>query len=354
MAELQLYSRKPFLADRPLDFVYFGGGTPSYLSSGQLRSLANRLQSLLYWREAKEITFECEPGTLTGKKMATVRDIGVTRLSLGVENFDDRVLEANGRAHRSKEIYLAYERAKRLGFPQINVDLIAGMQGETDGNWDRCVQQVAELQPDSITIYQMEIPYNTNLYQTMSGPHASPSELATWATKRAWVNRAFSELESQGYRLTSGYTLVRDPAATQFRYRDLVWRGADLLALGVASFSHLGGIHFQNETENGAYQACVTKGEFPIYRALETTREERMIRELILQLKLGRVSRSYFQEKFQCDILSRFDKPLRELVASGWAEMEPDAVKITREGLLRIDSLLSLFFLPRHQNARYS
>ena len=354
VAELKLYSRKPFLANRPLDFVYFGGGTPSYLSSRQLRGLVDRLQSLLPWRGAKEITFECEPGTLTAQKMAIIRDIGVTRLSLGVENFDDHVLEANGRAHRSKEIYVAYERARKLGFPQINVDLIAGMQGETDRNWDRCVQEVAELRPDCITIYQMEIPYNTNLYQTMSGPQALPRDLASWATKRAWVDRAFSKLESQGYRLTSGYTLVRDAAATQFRYRDLVWRGADLLALGVASFSHLGGIHFQNETESGPYQTRVANREFPIYRAFETTEEERMIRELILQLKLGRVLRGYFQEKFQCDILSRFDKPLRELVASGWAEMEPGGVRITREGLLRIDSLLAAFFLPQHQNARYS
>ena len=353
VSELTLYSRKPILAGRALDFVYFGGGTPSYLSSSELEQLAGRLQSLLPWTTAREVTFECEPGTLTPKKLEIIRQIGVTRLSLGIENFDDDILEVNGRAHRSKEIYSAYERARKLGFPQINVDLIAGMQGETDRNWEECIRKVAELQPDSITIYQMEIPHNTDLYQSIAGAELSAPGLASWSTKRGWVDQAFSELEGRGYRVTSGYTLVKDSNRTQFRYRDLVWTGADLLSLGVASFSHIGGTHFQNEAESGPYQARVANHKFPIYRALRTSQEERMVRELILQLKLGRVRKDYFLEKFHCDITDRFARPLGEMERSGWAELEDDGVRITRPGLFRIDSLLPAFFLPQHRNARY-
>ena len=79
--------------------------------------------------QASEITFECEPGTLSESKLAALRGFGVTRLSLGVENFDDRILELNGRAHRSPEIFRVYQQARALGFPQINIDLIAGMLG---------------------------------------------------------------------------------------------------------------------------------------------------------------------------------------------------------------------------------
>ena len=121
--------------DRPgrkLNFVYFGGGTPSYLSTRQLESLVSRLSAVSPWQDAEEITFECEPGTLSETKLSAIREMGVTRLSLGVENFDDRILEVNGRAHRSPEIFRAYEVARSLNFPQINIDLIAGMMGETD------------------------------------------------------------------------------------------------------------------------------------------------------------------------------------------------------------------------------
>ena len=89
------------------------------------------MKALLPWSEVEEVTFECEPGTLTDHKLKAIRDLSVTRLSLGVENFDDHILEINGRAHRSKEIWRAYRLRARARFPQINIDLIAGMVEET-------------------------------------------------------------------------------------------------------------------------------------------------------------------------------------------------------------------------------
>jgi oxygen-independent coproporphyrinogen-3 oxidase len=131
----------PALAGRPIDFVYFGGGTPSFLSTRQLDGLVKRLTAVTPWDDAQEITFECEPGTLTETKLAAIRNMGVTRLSLGVENFNDEILTLNGRAHRSPEVYRAYEYARSIDFPQINIDLIAGMLGETEENWRDCVKK---------------------------------------------------------------------------------------------------------------------------------------------------------------------------------------------------------------------
>ena len=110
-------ARLPAMAGRPLNFVYFGGGTPSFLSTRQLQGLVARLSAATPWSDAEEVTFECEPGTLTEAKLAVIRGIGVTRLSLGVENFSDDILELNGRAHRSPEVFRAYEFARTLGFP---------------------------------------------------------------------------------------------------------------------------------------------------------------------------------------------------------------------------------------------
>src|ERR1700682_3893546 len=102
--EWEFYGRTAAIAGRPLNFVYFGGGTPSFLSTQQLEGLVRRLTAVTPWSRAEEVTFECEPGTLTEAKLAAIRRMGVTRLSLGVENFDDRILDLNGRAHRSAEI----------------------------------------------------------------------------------------------------------------------------------------------------------------------------------------------------------------------------------------------------------
>src|SRR3974390_2776237 len=212
--ELQLYGKRLFIGGRKPQFVYFGGGTPSYLSESQLVHLTNQMKAVLAWDQAEEVTFECEPGTLTDHKLKTIRDLGVTRLSLGIENFSDHILDINGRAHRSREIFRAYNFARELDFPQINIDLIAGMVEETAENWRECVRQTIALSPDSVTIYQMEVPYNTHIYQEMKAQGRLTAPVADWETKRGWVNYAFGELEKAGYTVASGYTAVKNPEHT--------------------------------------------------------------------------------------------------------------------------------------------
>jgi oxygen-independent coproporphyrinogen-3 oxidase len=353
IAEMEIYAKSPLIRGRKPKFVYFGGGTPSYLSVSQLKSLTDRMKELLPWDEAEEVTFEAEPGTLNEAKLSAIREIGVTRLSLGVENFDSHILEINGRAHRTDEIHRAYNFARSVGFPQINIDLISGMVEETDDNWRENVRKTIELQPDSVTIYQMEVPYNTGIYREMKAEGKLTAPVANWHTKRGWVDYAFSEMEKAGYTVTSGYTAVRDPKKTKFVYRDALWSGADLVALGVASFSHIAGTHFQNLTEFSQYLEAIQGGNLPVSRAMTTTEEERMIREFILQMKLGRVSLQYFQEKFSINVAERFRDQFDDLRTRGLLSTQGDWLVLTREALLKVDTLLHAFFLPQHRGSRY-
>jgi len=354
LQELALYAHTPRIANRKPKFVYFGGGTPSFLSVPQLTSLVTGMQKLLPWDDAEEIAFEAEPGTLTEAKLTAIRSLGVTRLSLGVENFDKHLLEINGRAHREDEIYRAYDFARKVDFPQINIDLIAGMIEETDENWQRNIAKTIEFQPDSVTIYQMEIPHNTTIYEQMKAEKKLVAPVADWLTKRRWVAEAFTALEAAGYTVTSATTAVRNPEKTKFLYRDLLWQGADLIGLGVASFSHLAGVHFQNLPDFETYTAAMKRGVLPLGRALTTTAEERIVRELILQLKLGQVSRRYFQDKFGVKIEEHWAEPFEELIRLGLLNQEGDWLVLTRSALLKVDLILHGFFLPQHLNARYS
>ncbi len=354
--EWELYLQEPAIAGRPVDFVYFGGGTPSFLSTRQLQDLVGRLTERTPWSSSEEITFECEPGTLTESKIEAIRGMGVTRLSLGIENFDDHILELNGRAHRSAEVFKAYDFARSLDFPQINVDLIAGMLGETEDNWQSCVRKTLALEPDSVTIYQMELPYNTTISSDLlKGTGRFEDPVASWATKRRWVEEAFAALEGQGYRVGSAYTAVKNPEKTRFVYRDRLWEGADLVGLGVASFGHVNGVHMQNLDTWEAYAASLGRGEIPLGRAYRPTEEERMIRELVLQLKRGKVRPAYFQEKYGVDVLARFAGAIASLETDGFlAEATPDRIALSRAGLLRVDVLLPRFFLPAHAGIRYT
>jgi oxygen-independent coproporphyrinogen III oxidase len=354
--EWELYARTPAVSERRFNFVYFGGGTPSFLSTKQLQRLIHRLNAHGEWSGAEEITFECEPGTLTDAKLKAIRGMGVTRLSLGVENFSDRILEINGRAHRSPEIGRAYDAARALRFPQINIDLIAGMLGETDANWQDCIARTVALAPDSVTIYQMELPYNTTISgDLLKGTGQFSETVANWATKRRWVQDAFAALERAGYHIGSAYTAVKNPDQTKFVYRDRLWEGADLLGLGVASFGHVNGVHVQNLDTWPKYQEAIERGEIPFGRAYRPTADERLIREFVLQLKRGSNRPSYFAQKYGIDVLTRFRDGLESLQRDGYlSEATADRIALTRDALMRVDVLLPRFFLPEHAGIRYT
>jgi len=351
--EVALYSALPSVAGRPLKFVYFGGGTPSFISAKHLKSLCRKLKDAISWKGAEEITFECEPGTLTEAKLETIRDVGVTRLSLGVESFNDFVLEENGRAHRSKEIYRVMPWIRDLQFQQLNIDLIAGMVGETWDTWSDGVEKTLALGPDSVTIYQMELPYNTVFSnQLVRGGLRIP--LADWDTKRAWHDYAFARFAEKGYVLSSAYTMVKRKE-DRFVYRNSVWHGTDMIGAGVASFSHMSGVHFQNYTDWNEYIPAVRSGRLPLSRAYKTSPRERLIREMILQLKLGTIPPDYFREKFSTNILKEFAQEFEDLQKQGYLEiMQPNRIVLSRMGLLRVDQLLPEFYDPAFRNARYT
>ena len=346
--EVSLYGGLPSVKGRKLKFVYFGGGTPSYISMQHLKWLAGNLKGSIPWDGAEEITFECEPGTITEAKLDAIKEIGVTRLSLGVENFDDHILEENGRAHHSQEIFRVLPWIKARNFDQVNIDLIAGMVGESWKTWRDSVQKTIDSTPDSVTIYQMELPFNTVFSSdVMSGQLRVP--VADWETKRAWHDYAFEQLEKAGYLLSSAYTMVRKDKKSDFVYRNAIWHGSDMLGTGVASFSHMSGVHFQNFAVWDQYLGSLEANELPLHHAFATAKDERLTREMILQLKLGEIRAEYFQEKFGVNLASHFGEAYKKLQQEGFLTFDADHVQLTRKGLLQVDQLLPEFYDSKYR-----
>lgn len=352
--EIELVSKLPVMGDRPFRFVYFGGGTPSFLSSKQLTSLVDRLRANINWDQAEEVTFECEPGTLQENKIKTLKELGVTRLSLGIENFSDSVLEENGRAHLSKEVYRAWDWIRETGFDNVNIDLISGMVGETWDNWKYNIREALKLSPESVTIYQMELPFNTVYSKDILG-NKIETPVADWDTKRDWLNYAYDEFLAAGYHVSSAYTLVKDKNKVNFSYRDNLWKGSDLLATGIASFGHISGVHYQNKAEIKEYLADLhERDQLPLGRAFRPSPHQALIREMILQLKRGFLEVAYFQEKFQTNIIEHWKSEFEAHQAEGMLTVSPDRIELTRKGFLHADGLLPSFFESEHQGVRYT
>jgi len=352
--EISLVSKLPVMGGRPFRFVYFGGGTPSFLSPKQLTALADRLREHVTWDGAEEVTFECEPGTLSETKVKTLRnELGVTRLSLGIENFSDQLLEENGRAHLSKQVFDAWEWITAAEFPNVNIDLISGMVGETWDNWKENIRKTIELSPESVTIYQMELPFNTVYSKDILGNQIE-TPVADWPTKRGWLNYAYDELQAAGYSISSAYTLVKDPAKVNFSYRDNLWQGSDLLATGIASFGHVSGVHYQNVPDMEPYQTALEEGRLPLGRAMAPTQHQLLIRQMILLLKRGYLAFAPLNAKYGVDVYEQWKPVWDRYIEEGLMERTAEGVRLTRDGLLRADSLLPPFFEPEHQGIRYT
>lgn len=201
LREFDCYTHYPALQNRAFSSVYFGGGSPSYLEPDQIRRLLQGLQEQSGWEEVEECTFECEPGTVSPEKFRVLKELGVTRVSMGFQSLNNEILRRS-RAVTVQDCTDALEQARAAGFNEINIDLLAGLPGETSLTWQHTIERVIDLAPDCVTIYQLELTYNSALYASMRagrGPH-----LPDWPAKREWVREAFETLEHLGYTTGSG------------------------------------------------------------------------------------------------------------------------------------------------------
>lgn len=353
LREFGLWKKFPVLQSRRFASAYFGGGTPSYLTAEQIRRLLGGLQERGAWEGIEEVTFECEPGTVTREKLEALKQMGVTRLMFGFQSLNDRILRGIGRRATGEEALRAYVLARELQFPQINLDLLAGLPGESDSSWQQTVEKTVALRPDCATIYQMELTYNSILYACLKA--GRNLHLPDWPTKRRWLDEALRAFEQAGYAIGSGYMALRDPGAWRLVYTvEHFWHGADLLGLGESAFGYFQGVHYQNVDTFQRYTSEVAAGRLPLWRALRISEEEQLRRELILQLKTGARDAAYFRHKFGVELAQRFASQFADLQNESLATVRGDDILLTRAGLLVVDWLLPAFYLPQHVGIRYT
>jgi oxygen-independent coproporphyrinogen-3 oxidase len=227
------------------------------------------------------------------------------------------------------------------------------MMGESEEKWRDTVRRAVELEPDSVTIYQMELPYNTVISQEMI-KQGSVSPIADWAMKRHWLNYAFEQFQEHGYQIASATTVATTRKPCRFIYTDALWHGGDMIGLGVASFSHFGGVNFQNVHGFEEYVRIVNSGTLPLLRAVSLTPAQRLIREMILQLKTGWLDSKYFLNKFGVDVWEEFQPVYERFERDDLLHRSNGTIKLTRSGLLKVDEILWEFFEPELQGVRYA
>jgi oxygen-independent coproporphyrinogen-3 oxidase len=338
-----LASQKPIYTSPELrPSIFIGGGTPSLLSPEQIAAILHAADSLIPLASA-EVTMEINPGTLMGTDQQTtynaldylrlLREVGVNRLSMGVQSLTDSALQMLGRIHTAGEARSCFADARRAGFEQINVDMIFGIPGQTLSRWRHELHTLLAWQPEHISLYALIVDVHTPLGQAVqSGKRTLPDEDTTAAMYEA----AIADLSTAGYMHYEISNWARQPAQGYLCHHNMAyWYNDDYLAVGAGAQGHVYPERYGNVQQIAQYIASVQAGQRPIGDTIILSIEDLYAETMFMGLRLHEGVRfAHFRERCGADIQTVYGDTLVSLEELGLLEHDCSAVRLTSYGRL--------------------
>jgi oxygen-independent coproporphyrinogen-3 oxidase len=314
------------------DTLYFGGGTPSLMSPWRLRCLLETARSRLGLDEGAEVTVEANPKDLDAAGYAALRAAGVNRLSLGVQALDEAVLREMGRLHTAADSRQALRLARAAGFDNVSVDLILGWPEETPERWRRALRDLADLEPDHVSLYVLEIEGKTLLaHRARQGRLSLPEDDLVADLYLETV--AF--LAARGLERYEISNFARPGLAS--RHNRKYWDDSPFLGFGLAAHSYRRGMRSWNLDTYGAYCRAVEEGGPAAARAGQRrlNPRERAAEALFTGLRRREgVDASAFRARYGLDPLEEWGKALTGPFAAGLLSLEAGRLRLTDRGVL--------------------
>jgi oxygen-independent coproporphyrinogen-3 oxidase len=324
---------------RAVDTVYLGGGTPSRMSGAQVASVLSAVRARFDVAPSAEITLEGNPESLTRERLDSYRDAGVTRVSVGVQSFDDAVLSAAGRAHDGSEAERSVARAREAGFPDVSLDLIAGLPGEDLPAWERTVERAARTGADHVSVYLLESDKDTPLGRAVRSGRARIAD--DDALARAY-EETVAVLERSGLALYEISNFAREGHASRHNLK--YWTDAPYGGFGLGAHAYDGRARRANRSDLEGYVADVSAGRDPTASTDPWDAERRLSEALFLGLRvavgidLGAVS-----ERYGIDARARYAEAWERATDAGLLAWDGSAVRLTAAGRLRSNELFAAF-----------
>jgi oxygen-independent coproporphyrinogen-3 oxidase len=270
--------------------LHLGGGTPTFMSDGELRQLMALLRAHFELVPGGEFSVEVDPRTVDAQRLGLLAELGFNRLSLGVQDFDPAVQKAIHRIQPVEQVFGLVEASRRLGFESVNVDLIYGLPLQTPESFDRTLVQVNRLRPDRIALYAYA--HLPERFKPQRRIHAQ--ELPAGRDKVAMLSRSIDALVNAGYVYVGmdHFALPGDSLAVAKRQGRLhrnfqgysTQSDCDLIALGVSSIGRMGSTYSQNAKTMQEYGDLLNQGHLPVVRGLALSRDDLIRRSVIMAL----------------------------------------------------------------------
>lgn len=321
-----------------VDTVYIGGGTPSVLSISQISSIISQLRKKWKVDPQAEITMECNPGTVDRQGLMQYREMGINRLSMGIQSAVDHELQALGRIHTFSQAKQAVEWAKEAGFTNISVDLMSAIPGQTLESYEFSLHQILNLEPQHISSYSLIIEEGTPFYEKYWQKPPVDEE-----TDRRMYEMTGEILEANGYRRYEISNYAKP--GYESRHNTKYWTGKDYLGIGLGASSKIGRFRIQNERELSRYLQNIQEHKRVSYIEETLTKEEEEKEYFILGLRCTRgVSLKQFVQCFGREALAGYEETIGRICELGLAKRQGEMLALTKKGI-DVSNLIFEMFL---------
>jgi oxygen-independent coproporphyrinogen-3 oxidase len=335
--ELEL--RKNYLGGQSVETVYFGGGTPSLLSLKHLDFLLVKVRENFH-TAYKEITLEANPDDLSDENLKKWKQVGIDRLSLGIQSFQEDVLRFYNRAHSASEALEAISRGRNAGFEKFSIDLIYGFPHEDHSIWEKDLEEAIRQDPGHISAYSLTVEPNTALGKWTEKGKFLPAEEDFVAEQFEWLQ---TQTEKAGY---IQYEISNFSKQGQFALHNTnYWKGVPYLGLGPSAHSFDGKHRGHNPASNSRYLKSIEL-DTPAFEIEPSSVEDQVNDRILTGLRtIWGLSPNTLSHDFGIDIWSRKGKELEKLEKQGWLMWDGKTLSLSKRGMLLADSIASELFI---------
>ncbi len=326
---------------RTIKSIFVGGGTPTSLSEQQLEQLLQSIQNhtARYTNGELEFTFESNPSELSPRKLQILKNAGVNRLSIGVQAFDDDLLEKIGRTHRGNDAMHSIYLAKQVGFQNVNVDLIYSLPGQTIDRFKATLKQAFSLNIQHFSCYSLQVEPKTVFYNLM---RKGQLDLPTVDVEATMYDILLDEMAIHGYQQYEVSNFAKP--GYESRHNLTYWNNSEYYGIGAGAHSYIAGIRRANAGPLNKYLSLIQQSGFAFIEEQVLSIQEKMEEEVFLGLrKTAGVSKQQFKEKFNKDLSSVFKEEIAEQVKRGLIEDTVDFIRLTRKGLFLGNEVFQAF-----------
>ena len=324
--------------------VFIGGGTPSALKAEAIASIMRTLQEQFFFCEDAEVTIEANPGTVDLEKLTIYRNVGINRLSLGLQSTDAEELKLLGRIHSYEEFLKSYEWAREAGFCNISVDLMSAIPKQTIHSYEKNLRTIAELSPEHISAYSLIIEEGTPFYEDENLEDLLPSE----EDEVRMYQMTAQILKEYGYEQYE----ISNYAKKDFESRHNLgyWSHIPYLGVGLNASSYMDERRFENPSDMKQYLKITSFDElYSQTRPLSV--HEQMEEFMFLGLRKTKgISKNKFEERFGCSMDSVYEKPLKESIEQGFIKEQGDQISLTQKGILVSNQVLCEFLFDEESS----